>query len=156
MDDVELDPVDMSIIWVHYELSLMYPEIMERLHVETPRSKPWPELRTYRYLNPTVVIDVNLETGSVPEYAFICLGRDRNSNKITEYYVSEEYYVGDGSFSPKVGRFMFTTGDDGIKVSLYAEEPARVLTSSHHNIEHLYLQARENKEPGTLQSTYEW
>lgn len=152
MPDVELESIDMNMIWVYYELKLMYPHIMKKLYEELPTLEESPKSTKYRYLNPTVVINVNLENESVPEYAFICLGRTRGTkSRIIQYYVSEEYLVGDGSFSRNVGRFMFTiTDDDQVNVSLFAEEPARILTSVQYNIEHLYLQARENKEPGIL------
>lgn len=146
-DSTNLEGIEMEINWVYYELKFFYPDIWSSLY-ENIDVESSSEFEHHRYVNPTKVVNLTLAGETLPEYVFTCIGRNRRTDEIVKYFVSEEYNVSKQKLSYVAGRFMFTTIDGEMKVKYYAEEPAKILTKLDYNVEHLYLRARKDKEPG--------
>jgi len=134
------------------ELEQRYQKIFQKLHKESSFSKG-----RRSYSNPMKLTNVAITREQVPEFAFVCLARNRETKQLEEYYVSQPYNVNMASDfvdDSVVGYFIFRYI---AKVNVwilhsFAEELAQTFVSAKLNIEGLYLRTRENCESKLCQS----
>lgn len=89
-------------------------------------------------------VDSSSTTFRFPEYVFVCLLRNWDSNDISAYYVSKEYNVSDdGPYT--AGHFVFW----GRGRVILSEEPAKSYARNDYNVELHYLHLRKYHQPGT-------
>lgn len=149
---IQREAINTNRVRIYFELRLKYPSIWRELYSKPTSQRWWIGLP--HYTNHTQNIQVELfDEQTVPEQVFVCIVRSTRTKMISKYYVSEEYKVRQAVDAPEnyiVGRFIIAFNDNKFKVRLLAEEPARVLPNGMYSIEAMYLEARQNKQPGTI------
>lgn len=88
----------------------------------------------------------------VADYAFACLTRRRDDDKIVFYYISDERNVNDALDVQTEGhvaaRFVCQMTFNVCSIVAIAEEPATAIATPKYGVEHIYLQMRTFYKPG--------
>jgi hypothetical protein len=143
-------PVDVTDRKLYKELESGYRDISKKLYEKSPEQKGGRRTYVNRTREIRVTVRVANHPGLITENAFLCIARNRETKRIHEFYVSEEYNLNESStWAEKriAGRFVFVPLNNGtFSIRALAEQPAKTL--SHDSIEGFYQRIRENHEPG--------
>jgi len=118
-----------------------------------------PETLSFEYTNRYREREFHINNFTrITDYVFICPMKDitpRRYGFLIPYYVSKEYNVNPVGqphmpgrfiiFSKPVSRYLHSSYS-----MIFAEEPARVYTEPHFNVELYYLQIRRHTKPGKI------
>lgn len=126
-------------------------EIFNAIFVERDRSS-WisnsEDDFEFVYENAYKLLPVHIGDEKVNEFLFRCFVRDLNTQKIKQYFVSEEYDVNlvDIVYSPIAGRFIFSYDQDNrLRLRALAEESAMgSILAKSKMAELYYVKLRKN------------